>query len=215
MLYLETNSYRPLLPLICILLSLFCLLALSLRELEDKEDRELLAYFQQTHDAQALAILVERYNGLIYGMAMKWLRDPERVSDFAGDLYLKMFEYLQTHQVENFSAWLGRTVRNRLHDLKRKDKVRDDYATQPQPFMHRTEDQMNWNMDHQGLMQAMDQLSDIEKLVIRGVYFEEKSYHEIGDEQSWTFNQVRGARERAIRKLRGVLKGDFEHYFKD
>lgn len=203
------------LTLTLILVAFPFLLAASLLSLKDKGDQELLAHFQQTQDTQALAVLVERYNGLIYGMAMKWLKDPERVNDFAGDLYLKMHEHLQDHQVDNFAAWLGRTVRNRLHDLKRKDKVREDYATLPQPFMHKTEDQMNWEMDHQGLVQAMNQLNEIEQIVIRGVYFDEKSYYEIGDEQEWTFNQVRGARERAIRKLKEQLKNDFEHYFKD
>jgi RNA polymerase sigma-70 factor (ECF subfamily) len=191
------------------------LLALGRSGLSDKGDQELLAYFHQTQDTQAIAILMERYNGLIYGMAMRWLKDSERVNDFAGDLYIKMYEYLQKNQVDNFSAWLGRTVRNRLHDLKRKDKVREDYASQPQLSMHQTEAKMNWELDHQALQQAMGNLSEVEQTVIRGVYFEEKSYYEIGDEQSWTFNQVRGARERAIRKLKAALKNDFENYFKD
>ncbi|MFK7923284.1 MAG: RNA polymerase sigma factor [Bacteroidia bacterium] len=191
-------------------------MALSLSLLEDKSEQELLAHFRDTQDPEVIALLMTRYDGLIYGMALKWLRDPERARDFAGDLYIKLFEHLQKQEVENFPAWLGRTIRNRLHDLRRKDNVRDEYKSGfVPPEAPRVENAWDFAMDKSGLGQALAGLSESESIVIRGVYFDDKSYQEIGEEQGWSFNQVRGARERAIRKLRIVLKGDFENYFKD
>lgn len=192
------------------------LLALRLSLLEDKSEQELLAHFRETQDPEVIALLMTRYDGLIYGMALKWLRDPERARDFTGDLYIKLFEHLQKQEIDNFPAWLGRTTRNRLHDLRRKDHVREEYKSgyvPPEPA--REERGWDFAMDKSGLGEALGNLSEIERVVIRGVYFEDKSYQEIGEEYDWSFNQVRGARERAIRKLRKQLKGDFANYFKD
>lgn len=183
---------------------------------EDQSDQALLAHFRETQDPKVIALLMTRYDGLIYGMALKWLRDPERVRDFAGDLYIKLFEHLQKQEVDNFPAWLGRTTRNRLHDLRRKDQVRDDYkSVYVPPEAPDVESAWDLAMDIKELREAIESLSDTEKIVIRGVYFEGKSYHEIGEEYGWSFNQVRGARERAIRKLRNLLSDDFKNYFKD
>lgn len=199
-----------------IILTITAFLALSLSLIGDKSEQGLLAHFRDTQDPEVIALLMTRYDGLIYGMALKWLRDPERARDFAGDLYIKLFEHLQKQEVDNFPAWLGRTIRNRLHDLRRKDSVRDEYKSDyVPPEAPRVENAWDFAMDKSGLGQALTDLSETESIVIRGVYFDDKSYQEIGEEHGWSFNQVRGARERAIRKLRSVLKGDFENYFKD
>ncbi|MEL7533332.1 MAG: sigma-70 family RNA polymerase sigma factor [Bacteroidota bacterium] len=199
-----------------IILTITVLLALSSSILEERGDQELLAHFRETQDPKVIALLMTRYDGLIYGMALKWLRDPERARDFAGDLFVKLFEHLQKQEVDNFPAWLGRTTRNRLHDLRRKDQVRDDYKSVfVPPEAPKIENAWDFAMDKQELKSALESLSDTEQTVIRGVYFEGKSYQEIGEEYDWSFNQVRGARERAIRKLRSVLPSDYGNYFKD
>ncbi|MEL6845033.1 MAG: hypothetical protein AAFP02_17645, partial [Bacteroidota bacterium] len=61
-----------------IILTITVLLALRLSLLEDKSEQELLAHFRDTQDPEVIALLMTRYDGLIYGMALKWLRDPER-----------------------------------------------------------------------------------------------------------------------------------------
>ena len=199
------------------IISLCCLFLMlsAARHLSRMSDKELVQYFRRQTDAQAIAILLSRHNGLIFGMAMKRLKDEAATEDFVGDIFLKVYDKLQKSEVSNFRSWLGSMVNNQLHDMGRKQKVRAMYEQGPKDESSDPEKHWQWAMDETALSDAIAELKDNEKIVIRGVYFEEKSYHEIGEEQGWSFNQIRGARERAIRKLRDKLGLDFENYFKD
>ncbi|HHG84462.1 MAG TPA: hypothetical protein ENJ82_06920, partial [Bacteroidetes bacterium] len=60
---------------------------------------------------------------------------------------------------------------------------------------------------------ALKSLKDEERLCIRMIYLEELSYQEVMAQTGYSFNQVRGYRDRAVRRLRTLLQDDFADYF--
>lgn len=70
-------------------------------------------------------------------------------------------------------------------------------------------------MDLNGLKKAIANLSEKERLIVEAIYFQEMSYQEIMETYGWSFNQVRGTRDRAMKKLKAVLEADFSDYLKE
>lgn len=186
--------------------------------LDQWDDEQLIAHYRQTGDQQAVAVLLHRYADLITVRSARYLRDPEEMKDFAMDLYLKLLEKLQHHEVENFKGWLPRMVTNQLLDITRKKKVRHQHREMvmagPAP-VEEIDHRLSVEMDLQLLHDALARLSEKERLVVEWLYFEQMSYEEAVDHSGWTMNQVRGTRDRAIAKLRQWLGPSLGQYFTD
>lgn len=188
----------------------------SLASLIKSTDAELVRYYQKTEDMQAISLLMDRYSDAIVGLSMRYLKNEEDVRDFANDMYMKLVDKLRDADVRNFRAWLLTTVNNKLNDLGRKAKVRTGYANSFKGKGEETiEENLDFGMDHHLIQSALGMLSEKEQQIIHDLYFEEKSYQDIMDEMGLTFNQVRGTRDRAIKKLKISLGADFGQYFKE
>jgi len=179
-------------------------------------DQELVRLYQRTQDLRAVSVLLDRYADVIAGIAMRQLRDEEAVRDFAGDLYLKLTDKLLNTEVVHVKSWLLTTVNNALTDLGRKARVRREYrervrATSPVG----TEVPSGMPLDQHYLTGALHTLSEREQRCVQYIYFQDLSYQEIMELEGWTFNQVRGMRDRAMKKLRQALGPEFQQYFQE
>ncbi|MDP5171072.1 MAG: sigma-70 family RNA polymerase sigma factor [Bacteroidia bacterium] len=182
-------------------------------DLQALPDDGLLHHYQSTTDLQVISVLLDRYKDLIVGMSMRFLKDQDDVRDFIGRLYLKLVEKLEHSEVKNARAWLCMVTMNLLRDDNRKGIVRDQYRKTLTEEVDWAERKTDFQMDTGHLQSAMDNcLTDKEQSVVRMIYYDDKSYREIMDETGWSFNQVRGLRERAIRKLKDGLGGEFSDY---
>lgn len=77
----------------------------------------------QSGDHEAFQILVERYQGRAYGLALRILRDEEQARDAVQDAFIKVYGSLRRFEGRSsFYTWLYRLVFNQCLDLKRKDK---------------------------------------------------------------------------------------------
>ena len=77
----------------------------------------------RTGDHAAFRVLVERYQGRAYRLALRVLRDEEQARDAVQDAFLKVYGSL--HRFEgrsSFYTWLYRLVMNLCLDMKRRDR---------------------------------------------------------------------------------------------
>jgi RNA polymerase sigma-70 factor (ECF subfamily) len=71
----------------------------------------------------AFAVLVARYQGRAYRLALRVLRDQESARDAVQDAFLKAYSALSRFQGRSsFYTWLYRLVMNQCLDMKRRDK---------------------------------------------------------------------------------------------
>lgn len=181
--------------------------------LQELSDSGLLQHYQANADLQVISVLLDRYKDLIVGMSMRFLKDREEVRDFIGKLYLKLAEKLEQSEVKNAKAWLCMVTMNLLRDGNRKQEVRDQYRRTLQEEIEWSEHKTDFQLDTTHLHAALANcLSDKEQTIVKMIYFEDMSYKDIMDETGWSFNQVRGLRERAIHKLKNGLSGEFSDY---
>jgi RNA polymerase sigma-70 factor (ECF subfamily) len=74
-------------------------------------------------DHEAFRVLVQRYQGRAYGLALRVLRDEERARDAVQDAFLKVYGSLGRFEGRSgFYTWFYRLVMNVCLDMKRRDK---------------------------------------------------------------------------------------------
>lgn len=74
-------------------------------------------------DHEAFHVLVERYEGRAYRLALRILRDPDRARDAVQESFLKAYSSLDRFEGRSgFYTWLYRMVFNQCIDMKRRDR---------------------------------------------------------------------------------------------
>jgi len=74
-------------------------------------------------DHEAFRVLVERYQGRVYRLALRILRDPEAARDAVQEGFLKAYGALDRFEGRSgFYTWLYRLVFNLCIDMKRRDR---------------------------------------------------------------------------------------------
>ncbi len=89
-------------------------------------------------DHAAFRVLVERYEGRAFRLAVRVLRDEEQARDAVQDAFIKVYTSLDRFEGRSgFYTWLYRIVMNQCLDRKRRDKSdrevewRDEIESQP------------------------------------------------------------------------------------
>ncbi len=78
-------------------------------------------------DREAFGVLVHRYQGRAYRLALRVLRDEEEARDAVQDSFLKAYRSIDRFEGRSsFYTWLYRLVMNRCIDQKRRDKSKSD-----------------------------------------------------------------------------------------
>lgn len=78
-------------------------------------------------DREAFGVLVHRYQGRAFRLALRVLRDEEQARDAVQDSFLKAYRSIDRFEGRsNFYTWLYRLVMNRCIDQKRRDKSKSD-----------------------------------------------------------------------------------------
>ena len=96
--------------------------AVATPDLEGTSDEEAIRQIL-AGERDAFAVLVERYQGRAFRLALRVLRNEESARDAVQEAFLKAYTALSGFQGRSsFYTWLYRLVMNQCLDLKRRDK---------------------------------------------------------------------------------------------
>lgn len=89
---------------------------------EEPSDLEAVAG-AKAGDPEAFRLLVERYQGRAYRLALRVLRDEEKARDAVQEAFLKVYRSLDRFEGRSrFYTWLYRIVVNLCLDMRRRDR---------------------------------------------------------------------------------------------
>lgn len=158
-------------------------------DLEQLSDEELVEVCKEQlpHELKAYRVLVQRHEGLVYNLCMKFLGSPEDAEEVAQDSLLQVFHKI--HQFEGrsaFKTWLYKIVhnfcRNRISKIIRKREVQEAYEE------HAKEELPSGNFDDARaaekkahIHEALDKLKPKEKEIIVYKYISGMTLQEISD----------------------------------
>jgi RNA polymerase sigma-70 factor (ECF subfamily) len=176
-------------------------------------------------------LFVDRFSKFVYSVLHRNLGVmPDVADDLHNLVFLRLFDdgckrLRNWSQDGNFVNYLGTIVRNLANDHFRKLTVRRELSLE----LPDGEDDTSWAIDpvstdpspeeeaeaaqmRARLYEAMDQLSERDREILRLRHFEEKSYKQIADEMGYKISSVGVLLARAEKRLKEIidnfLRGD-------
>lgn len=174
---------------------------------EKSTDKELLAAFKETGDINHLSTLYQRYMDLVFGVCLKYFKDPERSKDAVMDIFNELNTKLRVHEVENFKGWLHVLSRNYcLMQLRspRNIKTIEFNASfmYSEQNMHLNGEALEKEENFKKLEQCMETLPEEQRRSVMLFYLENKCYNEIAEITGFEWSKVRSYIQNGKRNLK-------------
>ncbi len=169
-------------------------------------DNELLATYKQKGDVAVLGDLYQRYMDLVYGVCLKYYKEPEMAKDAVMQIFEELVEKLKKHEVENFRGWLHQVAKNHcLMQLRKTQKVKtvafDTELMQSGENMH-LDSVLEKEENFKKLSGCLQTLTGEQETAIRLFYLDGKSYNEIVTISGIEWNTVRSLIQNGRRNLK-------------
>jgi RNA polymerase sigma-70 factor (ECF subfamily) len=173
----------------------------------DLSDDDLLSRYRSHTDLEALGILYSRYMDLVYGVCLKYLKDPEKSKDAVLDIFEELVSKLRKHEVANFRHWLYPVAKNHcLMQLRSNKKEGNIVKIELSGVQSEESGHLNGVLEKeenfQKLQYCLDQLGTEQKTVIEMFYLKGICYNEIATKTGLDWKQVRSFIQNGRRNLK-------------
>jgi RNA polymerase sigma factor (sigma-70 family) len=169
-------------------------------------DRELVSLFRTSQNMDVLAVLFQRYMDLLYGVCLKYLKQPETAKDAVMQIFEELVAKLPKHEVENFKSWLYTLAKNYcLMQLRTPKNLK---TTEFNPDSMQLEEEVHLNgiqvkeENLQKLERCLQTLSLEQKKTVELFYLQNKCYKEIAEATGIEWNKVRSFIQNGRRNLK-------------
>jgi RNA polymerase sigma-70 factor (ECF subfamily) len=175
-------------------------------------DQELIALYKKSEDLTALGELYQRYMDLVYGVCLKYFKDPETAKDAVMQIFEELVPKLKKHEVENFRGWLHQVAKN--HCLMQLRTPRNLKTVEFKPELVQSEENVHLNgvlekeENFKKLEYCLGTLTSEQQSVIRLFYLEGKCYNEITEITGLEWNQVRSFIQNGRRNLKLCMENN-------
>lgn len=155
----------------------------SLWKLKDEE----LSNKVRGWDNQAFEVLYDRYKDKIFSYVRNILNyNKDDATNVLSDVFIKAFEYMQNHEVQNFKTFLYRIAHNTSIDWIRTNKswiyADEESAKLMEDKWNIIEkEKLNTEFKKKIMMWFLSQMEEKFRDVLYLYYYEEKSYDEIAE----------------------------------
>jgi len=169
-------------------------------------DAELVLQYRRDEDLRVLGELYQRYMELVYGVCLKYLKEPETSRDAVMNIFEELVEKLKKHEVENFRAWLYQVARN--HCLMQLRSPKNLKTTELKTEFVQNEEitHLNGVLEKEENLRKLEgcisRLPDDQQQAIRLFYLDGKCYKEIAALTGLEWNQVRSSIQNGRRNLK-------------
>lgn len=176
-------------------------------------DFELYERVQQ-HDKEALEILYDRYERILYAFVLQLTKDRDLAEEAMQEVFIKLWRGggVYDESKGKFRSWLFTMSRHVTIDLIRKRKptlqLDDSYAEAiPSPSAS-VETEVEWKEERAQIETAMAELPIEQQQVVRLMYFQGLSQQKIADTCGIPLGTVKGRIRLALKQLRQHLSRD-------
>lgn len=177
-------------------------------------DRELVSLFRTSGNMDVLAVLFQRYMDLLYGVCLKYLKQPESAKDAVMQIFEELVTKLPKHEVDNFKSWLYTLAKNYcLMQLRTPKNLK---TTEFNADSMQLEEEMHLNgiqvkeENLQKLERCLQTLSTEQKVAVELFYLQNKCYKEIAEATGIEWNKVRSFIQNGRRNLKICMEKEPE-----
>lgn len=169
-------------------------------------DADLVAAYKKSGDTALVGELYQRYMDLVYGVCLKYLKQPENAQDAVMNIYEELVSKLRKHEVENFKSWLYTLAKN--HSLMRLRSEKKSLTVEYDADRMQSEESLHLNGEldkeenFRKLEYCLGQLPAEQKQAIDLFYLQGKCYNEIAESTGLEWNKVRSYIQNGRRNLK-------------
>lgn len=173
-------------------------------------DNDLLTLYKKDGDLSVLGELYQRYMDLVYGVCLKYLKEPESAKDAVMQIFEELVSKLKKHEVENFRGWLHQLAKN--HCLMQLRTPRNLKTVEFRTDLVQSEENLHLNgvlekeENFRRLELCISELTSEQQTAIRLFYLEQKCYNEIVEITGQEWNQVRSFIQNGRRNLKNCME---------
>ena len=172
----------------------------------NQSDTELVLLYRESGDLKVLGELYQRYMELVYGVCLKYLKEPELAHDAVMQIFEELVSKLKKHEVDNFRGWLHQVAKNYCLMQLRTPKNLKTVALPPLLMQNEEDVHLNGVMEKEESFQKLEKciasLPDEQKTVIKLFYLDGKCYNEIVEITGLEWNHVRSSIQNGRRNLK-------------
>jgi RNA polymerase sigma factor (sigma-70 family) len=169
-------------------------------------DRELVNLFRTSGNMEVLAVLFQRYMELLYGVCLKYLKQPEASKDAVMQIFEELVQKLPRHEVDNFKSWVYTLAKNYCLMQLRTPKNLKTTEFKPESMQLEEDVHLNGVMLKEENLQKMERclqtLSNEQKVAVELFYLQNKCYKEIAEATGIEWNKVRSFIQNGRRNLK-------------
>ena len=173
-------------------------------------DKELVALYKESGDMPVLGELYQRYMELVYGVCLKYYKEPERSKDSVMLIFEELVSKLKKHEVDNFKGWLHQLAKN--HCLMQLRTPKNMKTVEFKVEIVQSEEDVHLNgvlekeENFKKLEYCLSTLSDEQRDTVKLFYLEGKCYNEIVETTGLEWNQVRSLIQNGRRNLKNCME---------
>lgn len=163
-------------------------------------------------NVQAFSFLVEKYQKLVYTLALKLLKKPEEAEEMAQDTFVKAFQKLDSYEGKSkFSTWLYSITYNACISELRKRRIEfkslDDrqISDQEEQKMHDYYRETKKEDQEKYLNLALEKLPEDDQVLVTLYYYENQSMDEISAITGLTVSNIKVKIHRARKRMQVLL----------
>lgn len=168
-------------------------------------DNVLVGQYKVSGNMDILGELYQRYMDLVYGVCLKYMKDPEEAKDCVLSIFEELVSKLKKYPVEHFKAWLYQLAKNHCLMKLRKEKTRPVNIDLSNVHLPDNEHPM-FEFDKEDNLKQMEyclgQLASSQRQVIELFYLQSKCYKEIAQATGMEDNLVRSFIQNGRRNLK-------------
>lgn len=187
------------------------LFALIIRQKIKQLDDQDLLHLIRANDKNAFAELFRRYEKLVMGVCLKYLKNKMESEDVAMNLFQKLPDLIVKHEIKNFSSWLHSSVRNECLMQLRKKKI-DDKDIDSALLKEADDNDDNFKLAElteqkiQILEEKILELKEEQRVCLNLFYIQNKSYTEIISITKFEDSKVKSYIQNGKRNLKLMLE---------
>ncbi|MBX9871281.1 MAG: sigma-70 family RNA polymerase sigma factor [Burkholderiaceae bacterium] len=186
----------------------------------DTRDLELTTLLDRVarQDASALKVLYDRSASVLFGLAMRVVRNPEWAEDVVQESYLTIWRSAGDYRASLSPpmAWMGLIVRSRALDLLRRraaeradrtDELDETLADTLEGDAPNPMDKVQASQQARALHRCLQQLEQAQRQVLSLAYLRDLSHHELAEQLRLPLGTVKTWIRRGLIQLRGCMAG--------
>lgn len=170
---------------------------------EKKEIEELVSRLQNG-DELALSALYDKYNGSLYGLVLKIVKDDGLAQDILQDCFVNIWKKANTYSPSkgSFFTWMLNICRNKSIDALRKlerERTGKNQIADSSVYMSNG---LDTNIDTIGLKDLIEKLPAEQQLILEFLYFRGYTQQEVSDELDIPLGTVKTRARLAVKELK-------------